>query len=187
MAREPGLLFLVAGPSGAGKDTLLDAARHRLSADPRFVFARRVITRPADAGGEDHIPASDADFAAQEAAGGFALSWRAHALAYGIPRSIDGFLAAGRHVVANVSRTVIAEATMRYPAVHVIHVTAPPALLRQRLAARRREDSTAQAARIARAGGVMTDAAIEIINDASVEVGVRRLLDALQDAVNGAR
>ena len=77
---SPGLFVLVVGPSGAGKDTLLDGARAHAACAQRFHFARRVITRPAGAPGEDHDSQSEADFAQREAQGGFLITWRAHGL-----------------------------------------------------------------------------------------------------------
>ena len=61
---QTGVLVLVVGPSGAGKDTLMDAARAGLAADPRYRFARRLITRPAMAGAEDHDSCDEAGFRA---------------------------------------------------------------------------------------------------------------------------
>ena len=59
---RPGTFFLIVGPSGVGKDTLLDGARERLLGNRWFLFPQRIITRSADAGGEDHIPATSEDF-----------------------------------------------------------------------------------------------------------------------------
>ena len=102
-----GLFFFVVGPSGSGKDTLIDGARAALAPSGRYVFARRVITRPAGSAGEDHEPATEVVFAAREADDGFLITWNAHGLRYGLPRSLLDALEGGRHVVANGSRAVI--------------------------------------------------------------------------------
>ncbi|MEQ8195988.1 MAG: hypothetical protein RIB59_16025, partial [Rhodospirillales bacterium] len=61
-AATRGSLILVVGPSGAGKDTLIDEVRKRFADEEKIVFARRCITRPPDAGGEDHVYLSRDDF-----------------------------------------------------------------------------------------------------------------------------
>jgi phosphonate metabolism protein PhnN/1,5-bisphosphokinase (PRPP-forming) len=177
------MLVLVVGPSGAGKDTLLNAARRALAGDARFRFVRRVITRQADPGGEDHEPATEAEFATRD----FALQWQAHGLRYGIPADIAGDLASGVVVVANVSRAVIDEAAARFP-VRVIEVTAPPQVLAERLAARGRETAANIAARLARAVPLPGNVEVEtVLNDAAPEIGTERFLAALNRAASDAR
>jgi phosphonate metabolism protein PhnN/1,5-bisphosphokinase (PRPP-forming) len=171
-----GTLFLIVGPSGAGKDTLIAAARAAL--DARFAFPRRVITRPVDPDGEDHEATDAATFAVRERAGAFALSWRAHGLAYGIPASIVEQLAAGTHVVANVSRAVVAAARARFSRIHVVLVTAAPEVLRARLAARGREAGAAIDERLGRVQDVTADSVI--VNDDAAETAVRAFLSVLK-------
>jgi ribose 1,5-bisphosphokinase len=166
------MLVLVVGPSGAGKDTLLNMARTALAGDARFRFVRRVITRPPDVGGEDHEPVSIAEFAARD----FALRWEAHGLHYGIPSDVVDDIARGAVVVANVSRSIIAEAAARFP-VRVIEVTAPAELLVARLAARGRETALDVANRLARR--VPLPYGIEVatvVNDSIPEAGAEQLL-----------
>jgi ribose 1,5-bisphosphokinase len=178
-----GLLVLVVGPSGAGKDTLLDATRLTLAGDPRFRFVRRVITRPATAGGEPHESVTEVEFACLR----FALSWQAHGLRYGIPGDIEYDLATGRVVVANVSRTVIAEAAQRFP-VRVIEITAPAGLLATRLAARGREVASDLAARLARSIALPPGIPVEtVVNDATIAEGAARLVAALSRAAEGVQ
>ncbi len=181
------MLIAVVGPSGAGKDTLMGGARAALAQDTRFRFVRRAITRPAEAGGEDHEALTEADFAARRAAGGFALSWDAHGLRYGIPRDIEDDLAARRVVIANLSRAVLSEANARYR-LRVLNITAPLEVLAARLAARGRETTTDIAARLVREVAPPDGLDIErVLNDADVAVGVARVLAALNRAASDAQ
>ncbi|MGH7125693.1 MAG: phosphonate metabolism protein/1,5-bisphosphokinase (PRPP-forming) PhnN [Stellaceae bacterium] len=145
-----GMLILVVGPSGAGKDTLISGARVALKGDARFVFPRRAITRPRVVGAEDSETMAPGAFAAALAAGAFALTWRAHGLSYGIPVAIEAALAQGRTVVVNVSRAVIPEARQRYQPLHVVEAWAQPEVLAERLADRGRESDMEIADRLAR-------------------------------------
>ncbi len=176
-----GRLVLVVGPSGAGKDTLIDAARERLEGSSAHDFPRRFITRPQNAGGEDHIAVSDEEFERMEAGGGFALSWRAHGLAYGVPRSIGDEMARGKAVIVNVSRGVVDYACERFSSVRVACITASNEALRARLRARGRESDAdiekrlRQASAYALKGGYIH----EIDNGGSLEEGVRQFLEVI--------
>jgi len=136
---QMGRLILVVGPSGAGKDRLISAAKSQLAADHGFHFTRREITRPANAGSEDHIAISEREFQEGRETGRYFLSWRAHGLGYGIPADISVRLLAGVDVVANVSRSVISDAMALYPRTEVALVTAPAHVLAERLSVRGRE------------------------------------------------
>ena len=133
----PGRLVLVVGPSGAGKDTLLNVARRDCAGDDRVVFPQRIVTRAASAF-EDNLEMSAAGFREALDAGQFALHWDAHGHGYGVPRSINDDILAGRTVVVNVSRTVIAAARRSYAHVIVDTITAPPDVLAERLGKRHR-------------------------------------------------
>lgn len=180
MADPSGMLVLVVGPSGVGKDSLIDGARAALADDARYLFARREITRPADAGGEDHIPVDAAAFAARRASGAYALAWEAHGLGYGVPAEVTEDLACGRAVIVNASRSVIADARAKFENVAVILVTAGADALRARLAVRGRESEADVEARLARS--VPFDAAtadLVVDNSATLEEGVARFLAAI--------
>lgn len=182
LGSDHGTLVLVVGASGVGKDTLIDHARRILAGDPRFVFATRTITRPADAGGEAHAAMDAAEFALAEARGDFALTWRAHGLAYGVPRMVLDHIAAGDTVIVNASRGAVAAAHRLAPKVEVVHVTAPPEALAGRLAHRGREDATAIALRLAREmASDQISGAIEIRNDTTIEAAGARFIAVLRE------
>ena len=136
----------IVGPSGVGKDSVMEA----LAADPDIVLARRVITRPPEAGGEDFDGVSEEDFRRREAAGAFVLSWPAHGLLYGVPRAVNDDLEAGRIVLVNLSRAVLIAAQEVWPDLVVISLTAPPEVLAARLSGRGREAEDEQKRRLSR-------------------------------------
>jgi phosphonate metabolism protein PhnN/1,5-bisphosphokinase (PRPP-forming) len=179
-----GVLFLVVGPSGAGKDTLISGAKDALGGDRRFVFPTRFITRGGDAGGEPHMPVDIDEFAHLKDGGFFALAWEAHGLSYGIPGGIVDDLARGRNVVVNVSRHVIDQARQLFARVHVIVVTAPQDVLAQRLRARGREDQADIAERLMRTEVPLQDTPSSTIHNAgSVEAGVEAFVAELKSAL----
>ena len=179
-----GILFLIVGPSGAGKDTLIDGARGMLSGDRRFAFPTRFITRGGDAGGESHMPVDREEFDNLREGGFFALTWDAHGLSYGVTGGIIQDLGHGRNVVVNASRSIISEAARRFPRVHVIKVKASGHVLMQRLRERNRESSDDMSSRLARADlAVPEDVPVStILNEGSVEEGVRAFVAGLEAA-----
>lgn len=176
-----GLLVLVVGPSGVGKDALLDAAHAALAGDPSVVFARREVTRPADAGGETHIPVDMATFRVRQAVGGYLLSWEANGHGYGLPKALLADLQAGRTVVANASRAVLPAARAMFGRLKVISVTARPEIVAARLRRRGRESPREMEARLARAAAYAVDGpdVVQVSNDGPLEEGAAALLAAI--------
>jgi ribose 1,5-bisphosphokinase len=164
----PGRLVLVVGPSGAGKDTLINLARSACAGDPNVVFPRRVVTRQASAF-EDNEEMSATAFRQALADGRFALHWEAHGHSYALPRSIDDDIRAGRAVVVNVSRRVVGALRQRYENVIVVLISAPADVLASRLAARGRSsdlDLGKRLHRVVDGTEVAPDATIINIGDA---------------------
>jgi ribose 1,5-bisphosphokinase len=178
----PGRLVLVVGPSGAGKDTLIQGARAACASDATVVFPRRVVTRPSS-GAEEHDTADLGAFNQAVADGAFALWWDAHGNRYGIPASIDDDIRAGRTVVCNVSRTVVGLARRRYACVAAVLITAPEQILEARLGSRKRPSDGSLVHRIARSVEFERcfEPDIVISNVSKPAVGVRRLLNVIRD------
>jgi len=177
----PGRLIYLMGPSGSGKDSVLQAASAPLAAmDCRIV--RRVITRSAEAQGEDAHSVTPEEFASLDRSGAFAMSWRANGLHYGIPREIDDWLEAGHDVLVNGSRNYLPEARRRYPQLIAILLRVEPGVLRQRLLKRGREslaEIEERLARNARFADGLPGPLVELDNSVSLDVTVGHLLDLL--------
>jgi len=172
----PGRLVLVVGPSGAGKDTLLGLAKAACFDDGNIVFPRRVITREASTS-EDNEEVSAGTFREALSRNEFAIHWEAHGHCYALPRAIDDDVRAGRTVVANVSRTVVAVMRRGYADVVVVSITAPPNVLAERLAMRDRSSDGSIEHRLHR---TVEDAAgapdVTIVNTGSAEYHARQFV-----------
>ncbi|WOH48545.1 phosphonate metabolism protein/1,5-bisphosphokinase (PRPP-forming) PhnN [Bradyrhizobium sp. sBnM-33] len=176
----PGRLILVVGPSGAGKDTLLGLARAACADDSNIVFPRRVITREASAS-EENEQVSAGTFQEALTRGEYAIHWEAHGHCYALSRAIDDEIRAGRTIVANVSRTVIGAMRRAYADVAVVSITAPPNVLSERLAMRRRSSDGRLEARLSR---TVEDAEaapdVTIVNTGSAEYHARQLVRVIK-------
>lgn len=181
VAIGPGRLVLVVGPSGAGKDTLLGLARAACADDGDIVFPRRVITREASAS-EENEEVSLGTFQEALARGEYAMHWEAHGHCYALSRAIDDEIRAGRTIVANVSRTVIGAMRRAYADVVVVSITAPPDVLAERIAMRRRSSDGKLDARLGRT--VEDEAAapdVTIVNTGSAEYHARQLVRVIRN------
>lgn len=181
-----GQLILVVGPSGAGKDALIERAKLAFADNKNFVFARRIVTREAIA--EDHDTMAPDSFDKSETQGDFLLSWRAHGLAYGLPANLREDLAAGHTIIANVSRGIILQAEELGFPVCVLHITADPVILAARIAGRGRETMSEIRARVERAAPLQWRSAkiYEIRNEGSIDQGASLFIEAIMN-YEGAR
>ncbi len=132
-----GRLIYIMGPSGAGKDTVLQGVL-RLMGNRAFL-APRVVTREAELAEEGALAVTEREFLLMEEAGLLAMSWRANGLAYGVLRHVDERLAAGQDVFINGSRAYLPTALKRYRDLVPVVLSVRPQLLRERLLRRGRE------------------------------------------------
>ncbi len=138
-ANRHGVMIVVVGPSGAGKDTLMEFAAQRLGQREDIHFAQRAITRSRDAGGENHDAVTPEEFARRFENGDFCVSWQAHGLSYGIPTSVRDQLAQGKIVIANGSRSALSHFKAAFPTLKVVNIIATLDVLAARLESRGRE------------------------------------------------
>ncbi|AYG57593.1 phosphonate metabolism protein/1,5-bisphosphokinase (PRPP-forming) PhnN [Rhizobium jaguaris] len=180
-----GTMAVVVGPSGAGKDTLMNLAARHFAGRPDVHFVRRVITREGDAGNEDHKAVSDADFDAMQHAGAFVVSWEAHGLKYGIPADVARELAQGNLVIANGSRSALHHFQTAFPRLKVINITARREVLAERLMARGRESREDVLKRLERSSLTVQgnyDVA-DIDNSGTLEEAERAIISVLEKLI----
>lgn len=138
--REP-VLLVVSGPSGSGKDSLVDALR---AAEPKLAYSVSATTRPSRPGeveGQHYWFLERNEFERRRSAGEF-LETRDYAgNLYGTPKKpIEDALAAGRDLVMKPEVNGAMAIKIIYPQAVLVFLTVPSAaILRERLEQRRTE------------------------------------------------
>lgn len=140
---------MIIGPSGSGKDTVINWLRAMLKDRHDVLFVRRIVTRPADNDHEDHDTMTLEQFLESNASGAFAVTWQAHDLHYAIPVSVRKHVEQGGLAILNGARRALGNLETAFSNLQIIHLDVDPAILASRLANRGRNSDTDLSVRLA--------------------------------------
>ncbi|MEO0497442.1 MAG: phosphonate metabolism protein/1,5-bisphosphokinase (PRPP-forming) PhnN [Pseudomonadota bacterium] len=178
---QQGTLVLIVGPSGCGKDSLINWLQDHLADRRGVCFARRTVTRPASPTHEDHYGVTGAEFERLATMGAFSATWQAHGLHYGLPITCLSEVKAGRTVIANGSRRAIERIAAAFPNIAIANISVTPEVLKRRLLARGRETADQVHARLQQPKFQFADnlAVFEIDNSGPLENAGSQMLKML--------
>ncbi|MGB8907930.1 MAG: guanylate kinase [Candidatus Cybelea sp.] len=150
LSTGPGLLFVVSGPSGAGKDTLVEALREQRPTLRYSISATTRPPRPEERNEEHYFFVSEAEFDRLLRTGGLLESREYNGNLYGTPRDfIERSLTEGYDVVLKPEVNGALAVKAAYPdAVLIFLVPDRFSNLRERLLARRTETNEEIARRL---------------------------------------
>ena len=182
----PGMLFLVIGNSGSGKDSIISKVINEYPKHLKKIFrVKRYITRePSE--NEENYNISYKKFVEMVKKGDFALRWHIYELDYGVHIEIEEMLKKGHPVVANVSRTIIKKAREQYQNVKVIFIKVPIEISVKRIKSRGRENKNLLGERIERARTHQTFSAADFMIDNSGDLNdaVNHFLNYILEIIN---
>ncbi|MFX0075018.1 MAG: phosphonate metabolism protein/1,5-bisphosphokinase (PRPP-forming) PhnN [Candidatus Hermodarchaeota archaeon] len=180
----PGLLVLVVGNSGSGKDSIMQGVKEGFPT--KFIslyLTQRYITRPSSET-ENNIYVTPEEFKKMSEKGKFALEWHIYGLDYGVPIEIDDWLKKGHIVLVNVSRSIVKKARENYQNIIVVFIEVPFEITLKRVKQRAREGGGRLEERIQRAkkNQKFPDADYVVDNSGDLEIAIKDFLKCLQKA-----
>src|SRR6056297_2633756 len=111
-----GTLFVLSGPSGVGKGTVLDALMKNFSGIEYSVSATTRERRPGEIDGEDYFFISEKRFKELEDDNKFIESAKVHNNYYGTPKKyVDRILADGRDIILEIDIQGAKQVKEKYP------------------------------------------------------------------------
>ncbi len=177
-------LFYLVGPSGSGKDSIINALRDKLQADSSILIAHRYITRNCDDSAENHIALSVPEFTHRKRSGLFAMDWQANGCNYAVGNEVNTWLNMGFSVLFNGSRQQIPLARELFgERLRVIVLNVEPTVLAERLRKRGREHEHDIAARLRRGEHYQTQLpnyCWHLDNNRSLDKSVNKLLKYIE-------
>jgi guanylate kinase len=181
-------VFVITGPSGVGKGTLIRLLRERVPGLALSVSATTRAPRPGEQDGLDYHFLSDAEFARRVAAGDF-VEWAEYSgRRYGTLRSeLERHLAEGRPVVLEIEVQGARQVRGAMPEAVQIFIEPPDGeALKDRLVGRGTDDPDAIARRLAVAESELAAAdefQYRVVND-RLDEAVARLVEIVTTAVH---
>lgn len=176
-------LFVISGPAGVGKGTLVARVRELRPDLDETVSATTRSPRPGEVEGVSYHYLSDEEFARRVAAGDFLEHAEVHGHSYGTLRSeVESRIARGRSVILEIDYQGAFQVRETFPAAVLVFIE-PPSFeeLERRLRGRGTEDEEHIELRLKNARheieiGEQYD--VRIVND-EVERAARELLDVM--------
>jgi guanylate kinase len=183
--REPPLLIVLSGPSGAGKDSVCDLLIRWQPLMHRIVTATTRNVRPGEVDGRDYHFISNPDFEKILETGGFVEYAKVYDRYYGVPRiEIEDPIAQGRDAIARVDVQGAATLKRLFPDALLIFIS-PPSIPETLQRMRQRDQDTPEdQARRAEEARVEMDAAIDfdyvVVNETDrLEETARRIVEII--------
>ncbi|MEM1038717.1 MAG: phosphonate metabolism protein/1,5-bisphosphokinase (PRPP-forming) PhnN [Pseudomonadota bacterium] len=182
-----GCLIMVVGPSGVGKDTLMQAAKTLLQDEPTISFPHRLITRESNIEYEDHGSITMAEFENLCASGAAPVFWQAHGHGYIIPQRVLEAVRAGGCCVMNGSRGALDQAQAAFPRAYAVLIDLDRRNLETRIAERGREQGEEAKRRLERTQPDLSGVrgVQRLVNNGTIEEGAQRLATLIKDCAEG--
>ncbi len=179
LKKYPGILFLIVGNSGSGKDSIISGVSETYPSHLKQIYTpKRYITRPSSKT-ESNFSITIEEFHELKKRGKFAITWHIYNLDYGISIEIEDWLKKGNSVLINVSRAVIEKTRKRYENLKVIFIYVPLELTIERIKDRGRENLELIQKRIERAKNnqLFPEADLVIDNSNELDKAIKQCLD----------